>query len=130
MSELSAQRKMEILEWVRSFVESNSDPREIDDWARPAAERIIAESPELQDDETLAGVDQAAAACATQGAEVMKAGGAELPGVVRLAAEGGHPVAELIGFVQSFYRMACELAVARGLDPDRPPHLAKVTETR
>jgi glucosamine--fructose-6-phosphate aminotransferase (isomerizing) len=31
--------------------------------------------------------------------------------------------------VQSFYRMVNELAVARGRDPDRPPTLAKVTET-
>ncbi len=54
MSELSAQRKLEILEWVKSFVASNSGPREIDDWARPVAERIIAESPELQNDEALA----------------------------------------------------------------------------
>ena len=31
--------------------------------------------------------------------------------------------------IQSFYRLANALAVARGLDPDRPPHLRKVTET-
>ena len=31
--------------------------------------------------------------------------------------------------VQSFYRLANAVAVARGLDPDRPPHLQKVTET-
>jgi glucosamine--fructose-6-phosphate aminotransferase (isomerizing) len=31
--------------------------------------------------------------------------------------------------VQSFYRAAAQLAVARGFDPDRPPHLSKVTET-
>jgi glucosamine--fructose-6-phosphate aminotransferase (isomerizing) len=31
--------------------------------------------------------------------------------------------------IQSFYRAANALALARGLDPDRPPHLAKVTET-
>ena len=30
---------------------------------------------------------------------------------------------------QSFYRMANALALARGRDPDRPPHLNKVTET-
>ena len=34
-----------------------------------------------------------------------------------------------IALVQSFYRLANGLAVARGLDPDRPPHLRKVTET-
>jgi glucosamine--fructose-6-phosphate aminotransferase (isomerizing) len=31
--------------------------------------------------------------------------------------------------IQSFYRLANALAIARGLDPDRPPHLRKVTET-
>ena len=35
----------------------------------------------------------------------------------------------LLSFAQSFYRMATELAFARGFDPDRPPHLHKVTET-
>jgi glucosamine--fructose-6-phosphate aminotransferase (isomerizing) len=32
--------------------------------------------------------------------------------------------------VQSFYRFAARLSIERGLDPDRPPHLQKVTETR
>jgi glucosamine--fructose-6-phosphate aminotransferase (isomerizing) len=31
--------------------------------------------------------------------------------------------------VQSAYRMIAALAVRRGLDPDRPPHLHKITET-
>jgi glucosamine--fructose-6-phosphate aminotransferase (isomerizing) len=31
--------------------------------------------------------------------------------------------------VQSFYGLAEALARARGFDPDRPPHLAKVTKT-
>ncbi len=31
--------------------------------------------------------------------------------------------------VQSFYRMANELSIARGYNPDEPPHLRKVTET-
>jgi glucosamine--fructose-6-phosphate aminotransferase (isomerizing) len=31
--------------------------------------------------------------------------------------------------VQSFYRAASALALARGFDPDVPPHLRKVTET-
>lgn len=39
------------------------------------------------------------------------------------------PFLEPILQVQSFYRAANALAVARGLDPDRPPYLAKVTET-
>ena len=31
--------------------------------------------------------------------------------------------------IASFYRLANALAFARGRDPDRPPHLRKVTET-
>ena len=36
---------------------------------------------------------------------------------------------EPILMIQSFYRMANALSVARGYDPDSPPHLNKVTET-
>jgi glucosamine--fructose-6-phosphate aminotransferase (isomerizing) len=32
--------------------------------------------------------------------------------------------------VQGFYRLVEALAVARGFDPDSPPHLNKVTQTR
>jgi glucosamine--fructose-6-phosphate aminotransferase (isomerizing) len=31
--------------------------------------------------------------------------------------------------VQSFYRLANAVSLARGYHPDRPPHLNKVTET-
>jgi glucosamine--fructose-6-phosphate aminotransferase (isomerizing) len=31
--------------------------------------------------------------------------------------------------IQAFYVMAANLAVARGLDPDKPRHLSKVTKT-
>jgi glucosamine--fructose-6-phosphate aminotransferase (isomerizing) len=31
--------------------------------------------------------------------------------------------------IQSFYRLVEGLARARGLDPDQPPHLSKITET-
>jgi glutamine---fructose-6-phosphate transaminase (isomerizing) len=43
---------------------------------------------------------------------------------------GLHPVLAPIAMIQSFYRLAAALGVARGLDPDRPPHLDKVTITR
>lgn len=42
---------------------------------------------------------------------------------------GLHPVVAAIANIQSFYRLAERLAVARGRDPDRPPHLSKVTQT-
>ncbi len=41
-----------------------------------------------------------------------------------------NPALAPIGMIQSFYRLAAALSVARGLDPDRPPHLKKVTSTR
>jgi len=43
---------------------------------------------------------------------------------------GLHPVLAPLATIQSFYRFAVSLSLERGLDPDRPPHLRKVTETR
>jgi glucosamine--fructose-6-phosphate aminotransferase (isomerizing) len=41
----------------------------------------------------------------------------------------GHPALEPISMLASFYRMVDALALARGMDPDSPPHLQKVTRT-
>jgi glucosamine--fructose-6-phosphate aminotransferase (isomerizing) len=81
-----------------------------------------------QDDETRSGIEQLAGEFAARGARVLLAGGRargahSLPGVV------AHPVIEPILVIQSFYRMANALSLARGFDPDLPPHLNKVTET-
>ncbi len=46
-----------------------------------------------------------------------------------LPAAAGHPALEPIAMLASFYRLAEALSLARGLDPDSPPHLAKVTQT-
>lgn len=46
-----------------------------------------------------------------------------------LPAIAAHPAIEPILMIQSFYRMASALALARGCNPDSPPHLNKVTET-
>ncbi len=40
-----------------------------------------------------------------------------------------HPALDPILAIQSFYVMAAELAHARGLDPDQPRHLSKITRT-
>ncbi len=61
---------------------------------------------------------------AARGARVLTAG-QELP-----ALPGLHPALAPVAAIQSFYRFAVALSLARGLDPDRPPHLRKVTETR
>ncbi|WP_110666115.1 SIS domain-containing protein [Salinicola halophilus] len=43
--------------------------------------------------------------------------------------DAGHDDLQPLSTIQSFYPMAAALAVARGGDPDRPPHLKKVTRT-
>jgi glucosamine--fructose-6-phosphate aminotransferase (isomerizing) len=81
-----------------------------------------------QRDDTRVGIQELAAEFASRGARVLIAG-AEASGAISLPAIASHPVIEPLLTIQSFYRMANELALARGLDPDRPPHLNKVTET-
>ncbi|MBD8737569.1 SIS domain-containing protein [Sphingomonas sp. CFBP 13706] len=68
----------------------------------------------------------AAADFAGRGARVLLAD-AIIGGV--LPAAKAHPALEPILMLQSFYRAANALSLARGLDPDAPPHLAKVTQT-
>ncbi len=43
--------------------------------------------------------------------------------------ESAHPACTPLLAIQSFYRAASALALRRGVDPDLPPHLRKVTET-
>jgi len=81
-----------------------------------------------QNDESRAGVAQLATELAARGADVLLAGAAA-PGATILPTEGAHPAIEPLLFAQSFYRMANALSLARGHDPDQPPHLHKVTET-
>ena len=59
------------------------------------------------------------------------AAGARIKGAINLPAVSGlHPAVEPAAYALSVYRMVAALSVARGLDPDRPPLLHKVTETR
>lgn len=81
-----------------------------------------------QDDEARASVAELAAEFAGRGATVLHAGIGAAPGI-RLPSLGAHPVVQPLLLVESFYRLANALAVARGRDPDHPPHLRKVTET-
>ncbi|MFH1803581.1 MAG: SIS domain-containing protein [Pseudomonadota bacterium] len=41
-----------------------------------------------------------------------------------------HPLLAPIAMIQSFYTLAESVALARGCNPDAPPHLSKITETR
>ena len=79
-----------------------------------------------QRDQSEEGVLALAAQLAADGAQVLLAGG---PPSNLLPTLPAHPVLEPIVRIQGFYRMANALAVARGLDPDSPPRLKKVTET-
>lgn len=63
-------------------------------------------------------------------ASVITAGGEQDGALTLPFLPGLHPVLAPIATIQSFYRFAVALSLARGLDPDRPPHLRKVTETR
>ncbi len=81
-----------------------------------------------QDDETHEGVQTLAAELGARGARVLLAG-AQTPGALVLPSERAHPAIQPMLLIQSFYRLVNELAIARGYDPDRPPHLRKVTET-
>jgi glutamine---fructose-6-phosphate transaminase (isomerizing) len=81
-----------------------------------------------QDDATLPGVVALARELAERGVAVALAG-AQSPGVLVLPTVAAHAAVEPLLRVVSAYRMANALAIARGRDPDRPPHLRKVTET-
>ena len=81
-----------------------------------------------QKDETAAGMDGVLEGLAGAGASLLVAGGAPA-GSIELPTLEAPSVLEPILQIQSFYRAANGLSLARGLDPDRPPHLAKVTET-
>lgn len=74
------------------------------------------------------GVREVAAEFATRGAAVALADAAAGPDHAP-AALTAHPAIEPILMIQSFYRMANALSLRRGLDPDQPPHLSKVTRT-
>ena len=74
------------------------------------------------------GVRDAAAEFRARGAVVSLAD-AKADGAGSPAAFAAHPAIEPILMIQSFYRMANALALRRGLDPDAPLHLSKVTKT-
>ena len=84
-------------------------------------------------DATRQGVVELASMFVERGAVVMVAGAADatLPDrAIRLPLPSvQHPALQPIVTIQAAYRMIAELSVARGLDPDSPPFLNKVTRT-
>ncbi|HWK75762.1 MAG TPA: SIS domain-containing protein [Povalibacter sp.] len=81
-----------------------------------------------QSDDTRAGIETLAQDFISRGANVLLAGG-RTAGAITLPVIATHPVIEPMLMIQSFYRMAASLALARGCNPDVPPHLRKITET-
>lgn len=67
---------------------------------------------------------------ADRGARVMMAGDAPEGALALPVIADLHPALAPIAVVQSFYKFAGALSLARGFHPDRPPHLHKVTATR
>ncbi len=81
-----------------------------------------------QDDATRAGLRALASELAGRGVPTVLAG-VDAPGSVLLPTLPASAVLGPLLLAQSAYRLVAEVAVRRGLDPDRPPHLSKVTET-
>lgn len=81
-----------------------------------------------QNDEARAGIELLAMELASRQAAVMIAG-SRCPQALQLPAEPADPAIEPMLLIQTFYRLVNALSLARGLDPDHPPHLRKVTET-
>ncbi len=66
---------------------------------------------------------------ATSGAKLFTASSAAMPGHHLPAVSTGHGLVDPIAQIQSFYRLAEQVARLRGRDPDRPERLRKVTRT-
>ncbi len=83
-----------------------------------------------QDDETGKGVDEIVSALRKKGARVYLAQTGKQESGRLPVVENTHPFLAPITFIQRFYLMVNEIALARGFDPDNPEHLKKVTETK
>ena len=81
-----------------------------------------------QSDESGRGVDTLVRDVLARGAPVFVVGESGAQGT-ELPVPSAHPLIEPMLQIAAFYRAANAISLARGLDPDRPPHLSKVTET-
>ncbi len=81
-----------------------------------------------QDDATRHGLQSLGAELAARNVQVLLAGG-RAAGVTELPTMACQAALAPLLLVESVYRLLAQLAVARGQDPDRPPHLHKVTGT-
>src|SRR4030095_8791270 len=81
-----------------------------------------------QSDQSGEGVDELVRDVLERGGRVFLVGG-QADGASVLPSPAAHPLIEPMLQIQAFYRAVNALSIRRGLDPDRPPHLKKVTET-
>ena len=81
-----------------------------------------------QPDETRPGVEKLLDELVERGLTLLTVG-CERRGAVALPTPSAHPLLAPVLFVLAFYRMVNELSLQRGLDPDHPPYLNKVTVT-
>jgi len=81
-----------------------------------------------QADETQPGIRELVNTLVDNRAAVILSG-FEDPRTTNLASIETHPALQPILFLQSFYRLAEAVSRARGMNPDSPPHLNKITET-
>jgi glutamine---fructose-6-phosphate transaminase (isomerizing) len=81
-----------------------------------------------QQDGTRPGIEALALELGRRGIPLLLAGGNAAGSILLPTIEVAAELAPIL-LVQSAYRMIASLSVRRGLDPDRPPHLHKITET-
>jgi glutamine---fructose-6-phosphate transaminase (isomerizing) len=83
----------------------------------------------VPDDAALPSTREALGRIAATGAVLLTIGHSTLPGVHLPTIQTGHGLTDPIAMIQAFYVLAERIARARGLDPDRPSRLSKVTQT-
>jgi glutamine---fructose-6-phosphate transaminase (isomerizing) len=81
-------------------------------------------------DNAIAGLDTILSQFATRNARMAVAGGNHAHATVLPLPDNLNPVIGPIAMVQGFYGLVNAVSVRRGYDPDHPPMLNKVTETR
>ncbi|MBC7793651.1 MAG: SIS domain-containing protein [Clostridia bacterium] len=81
-------------------------------------------------DEAKLGADALITKFAERGARIAIAGAGPAGVTVLPLQTGLHPAVSAIAMGQSFYKLVNTVALKRGYDPDKPPMLEKVTETR
>jgi len=81
-----------------------------------------------QSDATRPGIEALAIELSRRGVGVLLAGGNAAGSIILPYVQAAPELAPIL-LVQSSYRMIASLSLRLGFDPDRPPHLYKVTET-